>query len=88
MEAGAEIDDQVKLPIGEGKPPGISQDQLGFRPGLAEPAKRVIQQGSVDVQADQSSRCEFAVEHRERNPAAAAKLEDPATAGECQCLKH
>jgi hypothetical protein len=86
--AGAEVDDQVELAIGEGKLPGISQDQLGVGTGLAEPAARVIKQRSVDVQADQPGRCQIAVEHWQRIPATTAELEHPATGRERQRLKH
>jgi hypothetical protein len=57
MKAGAEIDDQVEVPIGEGKPSDISQDQLGAGTGTAEPTSSLIEQPSIDVEPHQPRWC-------------------------------
>jgi hypothetical protein len=57
MKASAEIDDQVEVPIGEGKPSDISQDQLGAGRGTAEPTSSLIEQPSIDVEPHQPRWC-------------------------------
>ena len=68
MKAGAEIDDQVEVPIREGKPSDIAQDQLGAGTGAAEPTSSQIEQCSIDVESHQPCWREMAGEHWQGNP--------------------
>ena len=88
MKAGAEIDDQVEVPIGEGKPSDISQDQFGAGTAAAESASSLFEHRSIGVESHQPGWCEIAVERGQGNPAPAAHLEYPAPAGEPQRQKH
>jgi hypothetical protein len=88
MKAGAEIDDQVEVAIGEGKPPDISQDQLGAGTVAAELTSSLIDQCWIDVESHQPGWRQMVIERGQGNPAAAAQLEDPAPAGEPQRPKH
>src|SRR5918997_4491475 len=88
MEAGAEVDDEIEVAVGEGKAAYIGHDQLGASSSFVQSPACVSQQRRIDVDADQTSWCEVSSQCWKGDTSPTADLQDSGAAWEPQSPEH
>jgi hypothetical protein len=76
MKAGAEIDDQIEVTIGEGEAPHIGHDQFSACSCLVEPRASIRQQRCINVDTHEASRREVSSERWKGDASPTADLQD------------